>query len=55
MVVSVQGGYKDSERKYHTLSSYQQALSLVTLLKAKGVDNIYLRYNGLYDNANNGK
>lgn len=54
MVVSVQGGYKDSERKYHTLSSYQQTLSLVTLLKAKGVNNIYLRYNGLYDNANNG-
>ena len=38
MVVSVQGGYKDSERKYHALSSYQQTLSLVTLLKAKGVD-----------------
>lgn len=54
MVVALQGGYKDSERKYHTLSSYKQALSLVTLLKAKGVDNIYLRYNGLYDNANNG-
>ena len=54
MVVSVQGGYKDKERKYHTLSNYNQTLSLVTLLKAKGVDNIYLRYNGLYDNANNG-
>ncbi len=54
MVVSVQGGYKDKERKYHTLSSYQQTLSLVTLLKAKGVDNVYLRYNGLYNNANNG-
>ncbi len=54
MVVSVQGGYKDNERKYHALSSYPQTLSLMTLLKAKGVDNVYLRYNGLYDNANNG-
>ncbi|MBQ8765563.1 MAG: hypothetical protein IJZ16_02045 [Clostridia bacterium] len=54
MIVSVQGGYKDNEGEYHTLSSYANALSLVSLLKAKGVDNIYLRYNGLYNNANNG-
>ena len=54
MIISVQGGYKDNEGKYHTLSTYNQTLSLMTLLKAKGVDNIYLRYNGLYDNANNG-
>lgn len=54
MIISVQGGYKDNEGKYHALSTYNQTLSLMTLLKAKGVDNIYLRYNGLYDNANNG-
>ncbi len=54
MVVSVQGGYKDTDRKYHSLSTYNQTLSLVTLLKAKGVDNVYLRYNGLYNDANNG-
>jgi hypothetical protein len=54
MVVSVQCGYKDTDRKYHSLSTYNQTLSLVTLLKAKGVDNIYLRYNGLYNDANNG-
>lgn len=54
MVVSVQGGYKDNEKKYHSLSDYSQTLSLMTLLKAKGVENIYLRYNGLYYNANNG-
>lgn len=54
MVVSVQGGYKDADRKYHSLSTYNQTLSLVTLLKAKGVDNVYLRYNGLYNDANNG-
>ena len=54
LVVSVQGGYKNSKGKYSVLSSYEQTLSLVTLLKAKGVNNIYLRYNGLYDDANNG-
>lgn len=54
MVVSLQGGYKDADGKYHSLTNYKQALSLMTLLKAKGVNNIYLRYNGLYGNANNG-
>jgi hypothetical protein len=54
MVVSLQGGYKDADGKYHSLSDYKQALSLMMLLKAKGVNNVYLRYNGLYSNANNG-
>lgn len=54
LVLSVQGGYIDENGKYNTLTSYEQALSLVTLLKAKGVNNIYLRYNGLYNTANNG-
>lgn len=54
MVVSLQGGYINGKGKYFALSDYNQALSLMTLLKAKGVDNIYLRYNGLYDEANNG-
>lgn len=54
LVVSVQGRYKNNKGKYSVLSSYEQTLSLVTLLKAKGVNNIYLRYNGLYDDANNG-
>lgn len=54
LVLSVQGGYKNNKGKYSVLSSYEQTLSLVTLLKAKGVNNIYLRYNGLYDDANNG-
>ena len=54
MVVSLQGGYRDTDGKYHTLSDYKQALSLMTLLKAKGVNNVYLRYNGMYSNANNG-
>lgn len=54
LVLSLQGGYIDENGKYSTLTSYEQALSLVTLLKAKGVNNIYLRYNGLYSEANNG-
>lgn len=54
LMVSVQGGYRNSKGKYKVLSSYEQTLSLMTLLKAKGVNNIYLRYNGLYDDANNG-
>ena len=54
LVLSVQGGYINEKGKYSVLTNYEQALSLVTLLKAKGVNNIYLRYNGLYDNANNG-
>ena len=54
LVLSLQGGYIDANGKYNTLTSYEQALSLVTLLKAKGVNNIYLRYNGLYNEANNG-
>ncbi len=54
LVLGVQGGYIDKKGKYSTLTSYEQALSLATLLKAKGVNNIYLRYNGLYSEANNG-
>ena len=54
LVVSVQGGYRNNKGKYKELSTYEQTLSLMTLLKAKGVNNIYLRYNGLYDEANNG-
>ncbi len=54
MVVSLQGGYIDANDKYCSLSDYKQALSLISLLKAKGINNLYLRYNGLYKNANNG-
>lgn len=54
LVVSAQGGYRNNKGKYKALSTYEQTLSLMTLLKAKGVNNIYLRYNGLYDEANNG-
>lgn len=52
-VVSLQGVYVNIDGDYVVLSTYEQALSLMTLLKAKGVNNTYLRYKGLYKNANN--
>ncbi len=54
MIISLQAGYKTADGKYHSLSDYKQALSLMALLKAKGINNVYLRYNGLYNDANNG-
>ena len=54
MVIALQGGYINEKGKYFALTEYDQALSLMTLLKAKGVNNAYLRYNGLHTNANNG-
>ena len=54
LVISLQGGYVNGIGQYSVLTGYNQALSLMKLLKAKGVNNAYLRYNGLYDNANNG-
>ncbi len=54
MVLSLQGGYINEKGKYITLTDYEQALSLTTLLKAKGINNAYVRYNGLHTNANNG-
>lgn len=53
-MVSLQGGYIGEKGKYNVLSSYEQALTVMTLLKAKGVNNACLRYNGLYPNGNNG-
>ena len=50
LVVALQAGCENEKGKYTTLSNYQQALSLTTLLKAKGVNDIYLCYKGLYDN-----
>lgn len=54
LVLSVQGGYINENGKYLALSSYEKAQSLLTLLKAKGVNNVYLRYKGLHRDANNG-
>ena len=54
LVVSLQGGYMNAKNKYTVLTNFAQAKDLMTLLKAKGVNNAILRYNGLYGNANNG-
>lgn len=54
LIVSLQGGYKNSKGKYSALSTFEQAQDLMALLKAKGVNNAFLRYCGLYDDANNG-
>lgn len=54
IIISLQGGYLKSNSKYTVLSNFAQAKDLMTLLKAKGVNNAFLRYNGLYDDANNG-
>lgn len=53
-VLALQGGYINGNGKYFVLSDYEKAQSLLTLLKAKGINNVYLRYNGLYGGANNG-
>ncbi len=53
MVVSLYGGYIDEKGKYSVLSDYNQALSLMTLLKAKDVNNVHLRYNEVHDNNKN--
>ena len=54
LAVTIQGGYVSLNGKYNALSSYSQTQTLASLLKAKGVNNVYLRYNGLYGDANNG-
>ncbi len=54
LIVSLQAGYVSQSGKYQVKSDFNQALSLITLLKAKGVNNVFLRYNGLSKKANNG-
>ena len=54
LMLSLQAGYVSANGRYEVKSDFEQALSLLTLLKAKGVNNILLRYNGLSKKANNG-
>lgn len=54
LVVDIQGKYVGKDGKEHIASDFEQALTLMNLLKAKGVNNVYLRYNGLYNDGNNG-
>ena len=53
IIVNLEAGYKNEKGKQITLSNFEQATSLTTLLKAKGINNIYLCYKGLYDNEKN--
>ena len=55
MIVSLQAGYLNEKGKYKVLSDFEQALTLMTLLKAKGVNNIYLQYKGLYEDDKSNK
>lgn len=55
LVLTLQGGYINEKGKYFALSKFDQVSSLLSLLKAKGVNNIYVRYNGVFGGANNGK
>ena len=53
IIVNLEAGYKNEKGKQITLSNFERATSLTTLLKAKGINNIYLCYKGLYDNEKN--
>ncbi len=54
LVVNLQAATVNSKGKYEVKSDFEQALSLMNLLKAKGVNNVILRYNGISSKANNG-
>lgn len=53
LVVNLQFGYYDEKGRFTVKSTFEQAEALMTLLKAKGVNNVYLRAEGLFKNANN--
>jgi len=53
-MLSVQGAVaKSSAHSYKVLSDYEQTLDLLGRLKAKGVNDITLRYKGMLDGADN--
>lgn len=43
---------KNSPRGYTVLSDYGQAMELLSMMKAKSINNIALRYNGVFTGAN---
>ena len=55
LIVNLQFGLSDSKGRLTVKSTFEQAQALMTLLKAKGVNNIYLSANGLFKDANNGE
>lgn len=55
LIVNLQFGFSDSKGKLTVKSTFEQAQSLMALLKAKGVNNVYLHASGLFTDANNGE
>lgn len=52
--ISLQGAaLKKSAHSYEILSTYEQALDMLVVMKAKSINNITLRYCGVLDGANN--
>lgn len=43
---------KNSPRSYTVLSDYAQTMELLSMMKAKSINNITLRYNGIFTGAN---
>lgn len=54
LIVNLQFGFYDSNGNFTAKSTFEQAQALMTLLKAKGVNNVYLNAVGLFTDANNG-
>lgn len=55
LIVNLQFGLSDSKGRLTVKSTFEQAQALMTLLKAKGVNNVYLSASGLFKDANNGE
>lgn len=55
LIVNLQFGYSDANGKLTVKSTFEQAQALMVLLKAKGVNNVYLHASGLFKDANNGE
>lgn len=55
LIVNLQFGFSDSKGKLTVKSTFEQAQALMALLKAKGVNNVYLHASGLFTDANNGE
>lgn len=54
LAVSVQGAaVKGGAHSYKILSTYEQVLDMLVVMKAKSINNISLRYCGVLDGANN--
>ena len=55
LIVNLQFGFFDSNGKFTVKSTFEQAQALMSLLKAKGINSVYLHASGLFTDANNGE